>query len=32
MMHDKNGSYARNAAIKKEEDLSNISWYYEKFN
>jgi hypothetical protein len=31
-MHNKNGVYARNAIIRKEEDLRYISWYYEKFN
>ena len=32
IMHDKNGVYARNAIIKKEDDLRHIDWYYEKFN
>ena len=32
MMHNKNGGYARNATIRKEEDLRYINWYYERFN
>ena len=32
MMHDKNGVYARNATIKKEDDLRYINWYYERFD
>ena len=32
MIHNKNGGYARNATIGKEEDLRYINWYYERFN
>jgi hypothetical protein len=32
IMHDKNGVYARNAIIRKEDDLRYISWYYERFD